>query len=85
MMIITSLGSLFFIGLILYYSLQKRSRHFVPATLVIALGCLSSLTRSVFVPSFPGAGGIWRLLTALFLIGGGIMYQREWNRTKRER
>ena len=83
--IIASLGGLFFVGLTLYYSLHQRTRHFVPATFVIALGCFSSLTRTILVPSFSRAGGVWRVLTALLLIGGGIMYQRQWNRMKRER
>jgi hypothetical protein len=78
-----ALGSLFFAGLTLYYALQKRTRPFAPATFVIALGCVSGLTRSVIVSHFSGAGGIWRLLTVLLLIGGGIMYQREWDRMKR--
>jgi hypothetical protein len=37
----------------------------------------------VFVSYFSGAEGIWRLLTVLLLIGGAIMYHREWNRMKR--
>jgi hypothetical protein len=35
-----TLGSLFFVGLTVYYSLQKSTRPFVPATFVMALGCL---------------------------------------------
>ena len=81
--IIASLGSLFFVGLTIYYSLQKQTRQFVPATCVIASGCVSSLIRGACDSHFSRAGGIWRLLTVLLPIGGGIMYQREWNRMKR--
>ena len=80
---LSPLSDRFFVVLTVYCSLQKRTRRFVPATFVIALGCLGSLTRSVFVSYFSGAEGIWRLLTVLLLIGGAIMYQREWNRMKR--
>jgi uncharacterized membrane protein len=82
--IIISLLSLFFVGLTLYYSLQKRTRRFAPATFVITLGCLSSLIRSIFVPYFSRAGGVWRLFTVLLVIIGGVMYQRQWNQMKRD-
>ena len=81
--ILASLGSLFFVGLTIYYSLQKQTRQFVPATCVIALGCISGMIRGAFDSPSSRVGGIWRLLTVLLLIGGGIMYQREWNRMKR--
>jgi hypothetical protein len=81
--ILASLGSLFFVGLTIYYSLQQQTRQFVPATCVIALGCVSSLIRGTCDSHSSSVEGIWRLLTILLLIGGGIMYQRESNRMKR--
>jgi hypothetical protein len=87
--IVSAGASAFFIGLTLYCVLRKENRRYVPATVLIFLGCLSGLIGNVFAPNLSPhpllIGGMWRLANGLVVFAGAVMYQRAYSRAKRER